>query len=167
MAQAYINGLQEGAGTGTGVAAMCKHFLGDGGTLGGVVDGDTEMGEDELIGVHFRPFIGCFKASMYTSTVWPKHLCLPPCLIEVMSTMPSFNEINGIEMHQHYHYLTEILKGHFGFDGVVMSDWNAHADIPSCTSDSCPQGINAGVQHASSCLTHALIVTPSLDTLSD
>mmetsp|Transcript_44094 Transcript_44094/g.124756 ORF Transcript_44094/g.124756 Transcript_44094/m.124756 type:complete len:502 (+) Transcript_44094:111-1616(+) len=145
MAQAYIDGLQEGAGTGTGVAAMCKHFLGDGGTLGGVVDGDTEMGEDELIGVHFRPFIGCFKARVYTSTVWPKHLCLPPCLIEVMSTMPSFNEINGIEMHQHYHYLTEILKGHFGFDGVVMSDWNAHTDIPSCTLDSCPQGINAGI----------------------
>ncbi|CEM40016.1 unnamed protein product [Vitrella brassicaformis CCMP3155] len=126
LVQAYIDGLQEGAGTGTGVAAMCKHFLGDGGTLGGVVDGDTEIGEDELIRVHFRPFIGCLKA-------------------KVMSTMPSFNEINGIEMHQHYHYLTEILKGHFGFDGVVMSDWNAHTDIPSCTLDSCPQGINAGI----------------------
>ncbi|CEM36981.1 unnamed protein product [Vitrella brassicaformis CCMP3155] len=48
-------------------------------------------------------------------------------------------------MHQYYHYLTEILKDHFGFDGVVMSDWNAHAHIPSCTSDSCPQGINTGI----------------------
>ncbi|CEM12745.1 unnamed protein product [Vitrella brassicaformis CCMP3155] len=126
LVEAYVNGLQESMANGTGVAAMCKHFLGDGATLGGVVDGDAEMGEEELIRDHNAPFIGCLRAKM-------------------MSTMPSFNDVNGIEMHQHKHYLSEILKGHYGFDGVIMGDWNAHSHIPSCTSVSCSQGINAGI----------------------
>jgi beta-glucosidase len=32
-----------------------------------------------------------------------------------------------------------------GFDGFVVSDWNAISQVPGCAKDSCPRAINAGV----------------------
>jgi beta-glucosidase len=32
-----------------------------------------------------------------------------------------------------------------GFDGVVNGDWDGHAQLPGCTSGSCPAAINAGI----------------------
>jgi beta-glucosidase len=32
-----------------------------------------------------------------------------------------------------------------GFDGFVVSDWNGISEVPGCRNDSCPHGINAGI----------------------
>ena len=37
--------------------------------------------------------------------------------------MTSYNLVNGVHCSEHPHLIKEILKGEWGFDGVVMSDW--------------------------------------------
>jgi beta-glucosidase len=43
------------------------------------------------------------------------------------------------------HLVNEILKQKIGFDGLIVSDWNAIGQVTGCTNDHCPQAINAGI----------------------
>jgi beta-glucosidase len=45
------------------------------------------------------------------------------------TVMCSYNRINGQHASQNQHLLTEILKNEWGYDGVVVSDWNANHTI--------------------------------------
>lgn len=45
------------------------------------------------------------------------------------TVMCSYNRINGVYASQNHHLLNEILKGEWGFDGVVVSDWGANHTI--------------------------------------
>ncbi len=42
------------------------------------------------------------------------------------TVMCSYNRLNGVYTSEHRHLLTEILKGEWNYDGVVVSDWNAN-----------------------------------------
>lgn len=44
------------------------------------------------------------------------------------TVMCSYNKVNGIYASQHHWLLTEVLRGEWGFDGLVVSDWGAVAD---------------------------------------
>jgi beta-glucosidase len=44
------------------------------------------------------------------------------------SIMSSYNRINGQYAHENYHLLTEILRGEWGFEGAVISDWGGVND---------------------------------------
>ncbi len=44
---------------------------------------------------------------------------------EVGSVMNSYNPVNGIYTTQNYYLNNEILKGKWGFDGFIMSDWSS------------------------------------------
>lgn len=46
------------------------------------------------------------------------------------TVMCSYNKINGVYAAQNRTYLTDILRGEWGFDGYVMSDWGAVNDRP-------------------------------------
>ncbi len=108
------------------VAASAKHFLGDGGTAGGVDQGDTRISESELVALHAAGYAPAIEAGVAT-------------------IMASFNSWNGSKMHGNRSMLTDVLKHRMGFDGFVVGDWNGHAQIPGCTPTNCPQAINAGV----------------------
>src|SRR3546814_2682407 len=41
--------------------------------------------------------------------------------------------------------VTDVLKGRLGFDGLVVSDWNAIEQVDGCTKSHCPQAVNAGI----------------------
>src|SRR5207247_5888920 len=41
------------------------------------------------------------------------------------SVMPSYNEVDGIPSHANRWLLHDVLRGEWGFDGVVVSDWFA------------------------------------------
>ena len=126
-----VEGLQGTAGTpgfldGTRVIASVKHFLGDGGTLGGKDQGDTPVSEAVLRDVHGAGY--------------------PPGLAAGAQTvMASFNSVNGVKMHGNQPLLTEVLKGRMNFGGFVVGDWNGHGQVPGCTNADCPASFNAGV----------------------
>src|SRR5690606_19653170 len=63
----------------------------------------------------------------------------------VQVVMASFSAWNGERMHAHRYLLTDVLKQRMSFDGIVVGDWSGHGFVPGCTSVSCPQAINAGL----------------------
>jgi beta-glucosidase len=44
------------------------------------------------------------------------------------TVMCSYNKVNGVYASQHHWLLTEVLRGEWGFEGLVVSDWGAVAD---------------------------------------
>ncbi|WP_148414176.1 beta-glucosidase [Haloferax sp. KTX1] len=42
---------------------------------------------------------------------------------EVTSVMTAYNRVNGVHMSDHAYLLTDVLKGEWGFEGFVTSDW--------------------------------------------
>jgi len=131
LGQAAVEGLQGRPGRPNWlgddrVLATAKHFVGDGGTTGGVDQGDTRLSEADLARIHGRPFRAALAGG-------------------VQSVMASFSSWNGTKMHAHRYLLTDILKRHLGFDGIVVGDWNGHAQIPGCSVDDCLAALEAGI----------------------
>jgi beta-glucosidase len=130
-ARAAVAGLQgppelEGKLQAGRIAATGKSFLGEGGTLGGVDMGDTQVAESELIRLHAQGYVGAIDAG-------------------VLTVMASYSSWHGQKMHGNRQLLTDVLKGRMGFEGFVIGDWDGHAQLPGCRSDRCPQAINAGL----------------------
>jgi beta-glucosidase len=48
------------------------------------------------------------------------------------------------KMHGNRAMVTGVVKQKLGFDGLIVSDWNAIEQIPGCKRDHCPQAVNAG-----------------------
>ena len=51
--------------------------------------------------------------------------------LPVMSVMPSYNEIDGIPSHANRWLLNDVLRGEWGFKGVVLSDYFAIRELNS------------------------------------
>ena len=130
-ATAFIHGLQGRRSDadwlkGPHIIATAKHFLGDGGTVDGRDRGDAKIAEAELIRLHAPAYIAALKA-------------------DVQSVMASFSGWNGVKMHGNTSLLTGVLKQRWGFDGLVVGDWDGHAKVPGCTPTDCPASIAAGL----------------------
>ena len=108
------------------VLATAKHFVGDGGTRGGVDRGDTAGDEDALRALHLAGYVAAIKAG-------------------AGSIMVSFNSWNGQGMHGHKRLLTDGLRGELGFTGLLVSDWNGVDELPGERDDNVEQAINAGI----------------------
>ena len=110
----------------TRVISCAKHFIGDGGTVDGIDQGDTALSEEELASIHAAAYYPALEAGVQT-------------------VMVSFSSWNGMKMHGHKYMLTDVLKGRLGFNGFVIGDWNGHGQIPGCTNTDCPDALLAGV----------------------
>ncbi|SNY49040.1 exo-1,4-beta-glucosidase [Arsukibacterium tuosuense] len=108
------------------VISTVKHFVGDGGTTGGIDQGNTEVTEQQLFDIHAQGYVGGLQAG-------------------AQSVMASFNSWNGSKIHGDQYLLTDVLKNRMGFDGFIVGDWNGHGQIPGCTNEDCPQAANAGL----------------------
>ncbi|MEV5324559.1 glycoside hydrolase family 3 N-terminal domain-containing protein [Nonomuraea sp. NPDC052634] len=128
-----ITGLQGDALNGpASVLATAKHYVGDGGTEGGVDQGDTRLSEAELRAIHLPPFEEAVERG-------------------VGSVMISFSSWNGTKVHGHRYLITDVLKGELGFDGFVVSDWNGIDQIdgaPGTSALDVRTAINAGIDMA-------------------
>ncbi|MEM8814742.1 MAG: glycoside hydrolase family 3 N-terminal domain-containing protein [Pseudomonadota bacterium] len=130
-ARSVIEGLQGALGEpdrlmGERVIATAKHFVGDGGTIDGLDQGNNVSGNRELALVHAAGYPPAIEAGVET-------------------IMASFNAWHGRKLHGHAGLLTDVLKNHWGFDGFVVGDWNGHGQVAGCRTDECPAAINAGV----------------------
>ncbi len=108
------------------IAGSAKHFLADGGTTGGKDQGDFAGSEQELIRTHLSGYPQAIDAG-------------------VLSIMASFSSWNGVKHSGNETILTDVLRGPLDFDGFVVSDWNAHGQLPGCSNESCALAFNAGI----------------------
>lgn len=132
-ATAMVGGLQGKLGSSTSVIATAKHWLGDGGTFHGVDQGETRTSEANLARTHAAGYYGALQANVQT----------------VMVSYSSFTDTSTGKswgkMHGNAHLVGDVLKRRLGFNGLVVSDWNAVGQVPGCTNWHCPQAINAGI----------------------
>jgi beta-glucosidase len=126
----YIEGLQgESLAEPTSVLATAKHYLGDGGTTGGVDQGDTALSEAALREIHLPPFAEAVRRG-------------------VGSVMISYSSWNGDELHGHRYLITDLLKGELGFAGFVVSDLAGIDQLDGregFTGEEIATALNAGV----------------------
>lgn len=115
------------------VLACAKHFVGDGGTAYGSAhgkalldQGDTRVDEATLRRIHLPGYIAAIKAG-------------------VGSIMPSYSSWNGVKCSASKRLLTEILKQELGFEGFLISDYNAIDQIDPDYKKAIGISINAGM----------------------
>ncbi|AHM60876.1 beta-glucosidase-like glycosyl hydrolase [Flammeovirgaceae bacterium 311] len=101
MAVGYIKGVQD-----QGVAACVKHFAANNQEIRRS-SVNVEMSERALQEI----YLPAFKASVEEGGV--------------LSVMGSYNKFRGQYATHHPYLINEVLKGEWGFKGLVMSDWGA------------------------------------------
>ncbi|GGN08432.1 glycosyl hydrolase [Lentzea pudingi] len=101
IAAAYVRGLQD-----KGIAATPKHYVAN--------ESETErrtasmvVDEKTLREVYLLPF----EIVVEDSAPW--------------AIMAAYNNVNGVPATEHTELVQSVLKGEWGFDGLVMSDWFA------------------------------------------
>jgi beta-glucosidase len=127
MAEASVKGYQ-GASLKDGktILACPKHFLADGGTKGGVDQGNAQCSEETLRNIHLPGYIRAIEAG-------------------AGSVMVSFSSWNGKKMHGNKDLLTGLLRDELGFTGILVSDWKAIDQLPGDYSSDVAISINAGL----------------------
>ncbi|MDI2127288.1 beta-glucosidase family protein [Yinghuangia seranimata] len=97
----FVEGVQS-----AGVAATIKHYVAND-SENERMTYDSRVGERALREVYLAPF----EAAVREARVW---------LI-----MSAYNSVNGATMTENAPLQNDVLKGEWGFDGVVVSDWMA------------------------------------------
>ncbi|MDQ0695581.1 glycoside hydrolase family 3 N-terminal domain-containing protein [Streptomyces sp. W4I9-2] len=123
------------------VLGSAKHFVGDGGTTYGssttgsytVDQGVTEVTREELEAVHLSPFEESVKRGV--GTVMPSY-----------SSLDVLGDDQGpVKMHANAAMINGVLKDRMGFEGFVISDWQAIDQIPGDYASDVVTSINAGL----------------------
>ncbi|MGW2812280.1 glycoside hydrolase family 3 protein [Streptomyces sp. NPDC001415] len=101
IASGYVAGVQGG-----GVGTTVKHFVAN--------DAETDrFTVDNVIAP--RPlrelYLAPFEAIVENARPW--------------GIMAAYNQVNGVTMTEHRHLQNEVLRGEWGFDGFIVSDWMA------------------------------------------
>ena len=131
MGAAMVRGYQ-GNGDSTSIAACLKHFVGYGATEGGRDYNTVELSERTLRNVYFPAFQAGVDAG-------------------AMTLMTSFNTIDGVPSTGNKWLLQDILRGEWGFDGMIVTDWNSSGEMimhgfAKDLKDATDLAVNAGVE---------------------
>ena len=104
LATAYVRGVQS-----RGVGATLKHFVANDSEFERHTM-SSDIDERPLRELYLKPF------EMAVRDASP------------VAVMSAYNRINGVPASDHRELLTDILRGEWGFDGFVMSDWYGTRD---------------------------------------
>jgi beta-glucosidase len=127
--RAMIEGLQGGTEVSSGSLAACaKHYCGYGASEAGRDYNTTNIPENELRNIYLPPFEAAVKAGVATF-------------------MSSFGDIDGIPATANSFLLKDVLRTQWGFDGLLVSDWNAIREL--CVHGLCAGDIDAAYLAAS------------------
>lgn len=111
IAAARVKGFQgKGIGNTDAVMACAKHFAAYGAAEGGRDYNTVDMSVRKLYEVYLPPFKAAKEAG-------------------VASFMNSFNDLNGIPATGSSFLQRKILKGDWGFKGIVVSDWGSVSEM--------------------------------------
>lgn len=99
MAASYIRGIQS-----NGTSACVKHFAGNNQEERRMVS-DSVIDERTLREIYLTAFEIAVKEG------------------KTKSIMTSYNRLNGVHADENIHLLRDILRGEWGYEGVIISDW--------------------------------------------
>src|ERR687898_2791368 len=128
-----------------------KHFAAYGQPENGRDYNTTDMSEQRLRNLYLPPFKAALDAGADTF-------------------MCGFNALNGVPACGNRYLLTDILKGEWGFDGFVESDWTAVAELRACPpktpgSGECGHGVAADGPEAAALALNAGVDSEMTSTL--
>lgn len=132
MGAAMVKGFQgDSLNNPTSIAACAKHFVGYGASEGGRDYNSTFISERSLRNVYLPPFEAAAKAGAATF-------------------MTSFNDNDGVPSTGNKFILRDVLRDEWGFDGLVVTDWNSAREMiahgfAADDKDAAALSVNAGV----------------------
>ena len=111
LARAWIKGYQQDdLAKPDSAAVSVKHFAAYGAAIAGRDYNAVDMSDITLRQVYLPPYHAAVEAGAAT-------------------VMSSFNSLNGVPATANPYILTDILRKEWGFDGFVVSDWGAVAEL--------------------------------------
>ncbi|HYH80041.1 MAG TPA: glycoside hydrolase family 3 N-terminal domain-containing protein [Longimicrobium sp.] len=128
MGRANLVGMQASGR----VAATLKHYLGYGVPRSGRDRAPAYMTVREVREIHLPPFAAAVRAG-------------------ARAVMVNSGEIDGEPLHASRYWLTDVLRGELGFDGVIVTDWaditylNTRHQVAATEKEAVRMAILAGV----------------------
>lgn len=113
LAAAYVRGIQS-----AGVGACVKHFAANNAETRRMVS-DSVIDDRTLREIYLAGFEIAVKEGA-------------PCAV-----MAAYNKVNGTFASENERLLRDILRGEWGFGGVVMTDWGGGNDRPAAVAAGC------------------------------
>jgi beta-glucosidase len=111
IARAKVRGIQGvDLSAADSLAAVAKHYCAYGPVTAGRDYASVDVSERSVLEVHVPPFAAAVAAG-------------------VAAIMPAFTDLAGVPMTAHVGLLRDLLRGRYGFDGVIVSDYNAIAEL--------------------------------------
>jgi beta-glucosidase len=102
---AMVKGYQGKEISTQSVLSCAKHLVAGGIPYNGLNGAPTDISERTLHEIFYPPFKKAVEQG-------------------VCSIMPAHNEVNGIPCHADHEMLTGLLRKKWGFEGIIISDWN-------------------------------------------
>jgi beta-glucosidase len=111
MAFAQVQGFQsDDLSKNNTLLACAKHYVGYGGAIGGRDYNSVDVSLSTLREIYLPPFHAAVNAGVGT-------------------IMSGFHDLSGIPMTVHDHLLNGVLRHEWGFNGFIVSDWNAIEEL--------------------------------------
>lgn len=118
--------------------STAKHYVGYSTPIAGVNIAPVEVGPRDFRSLYLYPFEKAVREA------------------NVLSIMPSYNEVNGIPTHANEYLLRDVLRKEFGFKGYVFADYGAVSmlqnthKITSTKAETAKVALKAGVDQEGS-----------------
>ena len=123
MAAAFVEGQQS-----IGVSSGLKHFAANNQEYKRQ-NGDSQVDDRAMREIYLAPFETTVKES------------------KPGTVMCSYNKINGVHASDNKWLLTDVLRGEWGFDGMVVTDWGALSDRMKAYKAGCDLNMPGGSKY--------------------